>query len=156
MLEILAPTREFDDLISHRTSVFLGGGISNCPNWQSEMAKLLSDTKLVLLNPRREAFDLMDPTASEIQIVWEHTYLKLSTGILFWFPEETLCPITLYELGFWLGKGGKPIFIGCHPNYKRKFDVEFQAKLVRPELKVVDTLVALAEQVRVYDWPTPS
>ena len=38
------------------------------------------------------------------------------------FPAETLCPITLYELGTWTQRGlhsDTKIFVGCDPNYKR-------------------------------------
>jgi len=39
------------------------------------------------------------------------------------FPCETLCPITLYELGTWSilsQQTGAKLFVGCHPEYKRK------------------------------------
>jgi len=78
-------------------SLFLGGGITNCPDWQSEMIERLSKTDYVLYNPRRENFDISNPEESDIQIEWEFRYLNYSTAIMFWFPEQTLCPITLYE-----------------------------------------------------------
>lgn len=101
--------------------VFLGGGISNCPNWQLDMIDKLTsaDDSLVLVNPRRESFDINDETASDFQIKWEFKHLHASDAILFWFPCETLCPITLYELGA-AAHRGNPIFVGCHPSYARR------------------------------------
>ena len=70
-------------------------------------------------------------------------------GVSFWFPEETLCPITLYELGK-IAMSNKVMFVGTHPNYKRRFDVIKQLQLVRPEIKVTDNLVDLAKTVSNY------
>jgi hypothetical protein len=127
-------------------SIFLAGGISNCGNWQKDMVRLLSHTDLTLVNPRRENFDITDPTASQFQIKWEHEHLNKVGAVLFWFPPETLCPITLYELGA-RSMSHIPIFLGIHPDYKRKFDVEIQTSLVRPDIKIVYSLEELAEQV---------
>ncbi len=33
-------------------AVFLAGGISNCPDWQQEMKRMLTPSDLVLFNPR--------------------------------------------------------------------------------------------------------
>lgn len=134
-------------------SLFLGGGITGCPDWQSEITKKLrnsvlelSNLNFVVFNPKREDFPMDDPTAAEGQIKWEHEYLRLSSSILFWFPSETLCPITLYELGSW-SMTKKPLFVGCHPDYKRKQDVVIQTGLVRPDVKVVFSIDDLANQV---------
>jgi len=128
-------------------SLFLGGGITNCPDWQSEMIERLSNTDYVLYNPRRENFDISNPEESDIQIEWEYRYLNYSTAIMFWFPEETLCPITLYELGKYTSTC-RYVFVGCHPNYARKFDVVKQLELSRPDIKVVFDIEALANQVK--------
>ncbi len=128
------------------TSVFLAGGITNCPDWQCDIADLLEGTHLVLLNPRREHFPIGDPQAAPEQIAWEHRYLRKASAVLFWFPHETLCPIVLYELGAW-SMTDKPIFVGVHPEYKRRLDVELQTRFVRPKVKVVYSLQDLASQV---------
>lgn len=128
--------------------LFLGGGISGCPNWQPQMVELLKDTKLVVVNPRRDDFDINDPSMSKKQIEWEYKYLKFSTGRIFWFPAETLCPITLFELGKFCEKAD-PLFVGCHPEYKRKLDVEVQLGLARPwNCEVSYSLEDLAERVK--------
>ncbi len=130
--------------------LFLAGGISNCPDWQSKIVTLLKDSDYTILNPRRKNFGLTD---SKTQIEWEFKYLARSNYILFWFPEETLCPITLFEYGKELGRYSDmdgincTLFVGCHPNYKRKIDLEIQTNLVDESIKIVNSLEELAKQV---------
>jgi len=136
MKYVEAPTHLFK-------SIFLAGGITGCPNWQAEMVELLRETNLVLLNPRRDNFP---PDAAREQITWEHSHLHKADAILFWFPCETVCPIVLYELGAW-SMTDKPIFVGVHPDYQRRQDVEIQTELARPGLRIVYDLQSLARQV---------
>jgi hypothetical protein len=128
-------------------AVFLAGGISDCPDWQREVAGLCRDESVVLLNPRRAAFPIGDPGAGPGQIGWEHRHLRMADAVLFWFPRETLCPIALYELGAW-SMTGKPLFVGVHLDYPRRQDVEIQTRLARPDVPVVYSVTDLAEQVR--------
>ena len=130
-------------------SLFLAGGITNCPDWQQEIVKMLSDTDITILNPRRVNFPIHDPNAALEQITWEHHALRDAFAISFWFPMETICPIVLYELGAW-SMTHKSIFVGMHPEYQRRQDVEIQTKLVRPEVKIVYSLEELAKQVRYF------
>lgn len=130
-------------------SIFLAGGITNCPDWQQTMRELLGGTDLVLLNPRRENFPIGDPGAAEEQITWEFQHLRKASAILFWFPCETICPIVLYELGAW-SMTSKPIFVGTHPEYQRRQDVEIQTGLARPGVRIVHSLPELAQQVADY------
>jgi hypothetical protein len=88
-----------------------------------------------------------DAEAAPQQIAWEHHHLRLVDAILFWFPRETLCPIALYELGAW-SMTSKPLFLGVHPDYPRRQDIEVQTQLARPDVLVVYSLVDLADQVR--------
>ena len=128
-------------------SVFLAGGISGCPDWQAEMVRLLKDVSWTLINPRRSRIDLADQKVALEQIEWEHRHLRRAKLILFWFPQETICPITLYELGAWT-MTSKPLCIGVHPEYPRRFDVEVQTRLTRPELQIVHSLEELAAAVQ--------
>ena len=134
--------------------LFLAGGITGCSDWQQEVVSRLHDLPLVILNPRRTNFPIDDPTAASQQIEWEHRHLRKADAIAFWFPCETLCPITLYELGAWSvyrdERGPRPVFIGVHPEYQRRQDVEIQTRLVRPEVEIVYGLPDLAECVRLW------
>lgn len=133
----------------NKRSLFLAGGITNCPDWQSELTDLLKDKNITLLNPRRANFPIHDPNAAEEQIAWEYKHLRKADAISFWFPKETICPIVLYELGAW-SMTEKPIFVGVHPDYPRRQDVEIQTGLVKPELKIVYTLTDLSAQIK--EW----
>ncbi|NJK45853.1 MAG: hypothetical protein HC933_17720 [Pleurocapsa sp. SU_196_0] len=127
-------------------SVFLAGGISNCPDWQSQLLESLRGTDWLVLNPRRVDFDAGNPAMARAQIEWEHRHLRLATAIAFWFPPQTLCPITLYELGAW-SMTNKPLFVGVDPGYGRRVDVLEQTRLARPDVRVVDSLEGLARQL---------
>ena len=133
--------------IGTKKSLFLAGGITNCPDWQEKMRKALKDVDIVLLNPRRYDFPIGDPNAAEAQIKWEYNHLRKASMILFWFPKETLCPIVLYELGAW-SMTMKKLFVGVHPEYKRRQDVEIQTSLARWEIKIVYDLESLANQIK--------
>jgi hypothetical protein len=127
-------------------SVYLAGGITGCPDWQSEMVRLLKNEYITILNPRRKIFSVYDQNTIHEQIYWEYLMLRQADLISFYFPKETLCPIVLFELGSWLNTN-KPIVIGIDPNYKRKLDVEIQTRLVRQDLKICYTLDELGGQI---------
>lgn len=127
--------------------LFLAGGITDCPDWQRVICDDLTGENLIVLNPRRDDFPINDPNASYEQIKWEFDMLREASMISFWFPKETLCPIVLYELGAW-SMTEKPLFVGVDPQYKRADDVEIQTALIRPDVEIVTSLSALADQVR--------
>lgn len=129
-------------------AVFLAGGITSCPDWQTEAFQLLADLPIAVLNPRRANFPIHDPTAAEAQIRWEFQQLRRADVVLFWFPDSgpVTQPIALYELG--AHATGKKIVVGCDPGYIRKQDVVIQLGLVRPELTVHDNLAAVCTEVR--------
>lgn len=128
-------------------SLFLAGGITGCFDWQWQMKILLKYAHIVLLNPRRKDFPINDPSAAKAQIEWEYKHLRKASAILFWFPCETLCPIVLYELGSW-SMTDKKLFVGVHPEYKRRQDVEIQTGLARPEIKIAYDLESLSNQIK--------
>jgi hypothetical protein len=131
-------------------SLFLAGGISNTTDWQTDVIGRLSHLPLALLNPRRTNYPWHEPSAAAAQIEWEFRHLRRATAVLFWFPPETLCPIALFELGGRIMVPEQPLFVGTHPDYARKLDVEIQLRLARPEVRVVTRVDELARQVG--DW----
>jgi len=144
MVKVITAPQE----LTVRGDIFLGGGISNCPDWQQEIIDALQDTQLILVNPRRAG--VLEPEWAEEQIEWEYNALRKVNTVIFWFPEETLCPITLLELGVFTQKPETRIIVGTHPNYERRFDVIKQLKLARPEVEVVDSIPALIENIYKY------
>lgn len=117
---------------SAKNAVFLAGGISNCADWQSGVAeRLAANTGAVVYNPRRLDFDMKAyEEISRQQINWEYHALRMAPVNLFWFPPETLCPITLFELGSAMERlHAGALMVGCHPDYQRRFDIEVQMNL---------------------------
>lgn len=143
-----------EELDSTRTNkvLFLAGGISNCYDWQSDAIDMISKSptldNLDIINPRRINWNVGDDEEDSIkQIQWEHKYIKRCDIIIFWFPHETLCPITLFELGAALQTKDK-VFVGVDPNYKRKLDVIEQTRLVRPEINIKFSLEDLIKEIQ--------
>jgi len=130
-------------------TVFLAGGITNCPNWQQEIIKLLEGNDIAVLNPRRENFPIHDPKASEEQITWEFHALNNSDIFSMWFTSGVSDqPICMYELGRHLAlKKPEKIVIGVEEGYKRKQDVYIQTKLVHPQLEISDNLVTHKDNI---------
>ena len=145
-----APAEYDGHVQSQSPSLFLAGGISNTHDWQAELIALLADAPVVILNPRRRNYPVHDPAVAEEQIAWEFRHLRRATAVLFWFPPETLCPIALFELGGRIADPRQPLFVGTHPDYGRRLDVEIQLRLARPEVRVTTQIEELNRQVR--DW----
>ena len=123
--------------VAKRKSIFLAGGITDCVNWQMDLVfelKNLNDSGLfdlgglVIFNPRRDNFDVMDMEAIIEQIKWEHKALEKCDICSFFFPaSESVQPITLYELGRHLGDHTSVVTI--QKGYKRAEDVKIQLAL---------------------------
>lgn len=131
-------------------SVFLAGGITNCPNWQPDAAAGLA--AYVVFNPRRRNFPIHDPGQTPIQIAWEYHHLALADLTLFWFPAcdpaLTTQPITMYELGAAASSPYRRIVVGADPGYPRAADVHTQLGHVRPDLTVHTTLAHTVQAAR--------
>ncbi len=126
-------------------SIFLAGGITNCPLWQDLAVASLSDMFYVF-NPRRVDWP-DDPGEISKQIEWEHRHLLLADAHLFWFPaSESVQPIALYELGK-VQSMDRPLFVGADLAYKRRQDIEIQLPLVRPDVILHDRLTDLIQDV---------
>ncbi|CAB4122988.1 Nucleoside 2-deoxyribosyltransferase like [uncultured Caudovirales phage] len=118
--------------IFNHHSIFIAGGISHCPDWQTEIAELFDPDLYDMVNPRREGgFDNTGITAQE-QITWEHQALSLVDNCVFWFPCESLCPISLFQLGVMLERASHhsvKLVVGWHEDYQRAFDLQVQINL---------------------------
>ena len=144
MIVVTAPN-EVHSLEDHANiSLFLAGGITNCPDWQTEMLARLEAShvsrRLTVYNPRRQDFDIKNPKASEEQVVWEFERLMAADVISFWFAPGSVNPIVFYELGMWgNSRADQPMVVGCDPEFTRVQDVVIQTQLARPGLEVFKT-----------------
>lgn len=133
--------------VRYSPAIFLAGGITNCHDWQKEAKKYFVGYNVTVFNPRRKTFDINNPKESDYQRLWEYKRLRLSTSIIFWFPEETLCPITLFELGAALERK-QVLTIGCHPNYARLGDVKHQAEMAGFQVPIFLSLPKMMQTVQ--------
>ncbi|MCW8138617.1 MAG: nucleoside 2-deoxyribosyltransferase domain-containing protein [Planctomycetota bacterium] len=124
--------------------LFLAGGVSQCPDWQTDMILRLAPALdgWTLVNPRL-ARPPRDPAAVEAEIAWEFRHLHGADAVLFWLTPPTPCPVSLYELGK-VSMTTKPLFVGVHPEFPLRSDVVVQTRLTRPDARVVDSLDDLA------------
>lgn len=138
-----------------KPSVFLAGGITNCPDWQKDFIDNFTNSfsirEVTIVNPRCEEWDDTRDNieVSKEQISWEKNYLDVTTGVVFWFPKETLCPITLFELGGAL-YSRNIIAIGIDPEYQRKLDIEVQVGLVNKNIPIVYSVNDLVDETMEY------
>ena len=122
--------------------VFLAGGITKCKEWQKDIISRLEGIKetdhLVVFNPRRDNFDIKDPTATEKQIVWEFKMLEQCDIFSMYFCDsESDQPICFYELGRNIARiqakyptsWQDRIIITVEPGFKRAKDVYLQTCL---------------------------
>lgn len=136
--------------LGYNKCIFLAGSISKAADWQAWMSEQLKETCHVF-NPRRAGKSKENIDELE-QIRWEFNALNFCPSILFWFSNETVAPITLFEYGAFLEKavaGKKKIFVGIHPEYPRLNDVVIQTQLrsLPIQRRIVFSLNDLAEQV---------
>ena len=137
MRVITAPNKYIPE--KNDITLFLAGGITNCPDWQKEVIKGLEGIdSLVIFNPRRENFPIHDPNASFEQIKWEFDMLEKANIFTMYFSDgESDQPICMYELGrnilrmqmIYPTDWQDRIVITCNEGYKRKNDVLIQSKL---------------------------
>lgn len=153
MANIIVAPDSLEDCKNGRC-LFLAGTITNSTGWREQLILLLDKLDITLINPERKNFDVSNSDESIKQITWEHYALRASDTILFWFDDTTLAPITLYELGCWT-PSQKRIYIGMHPDYKRRQDVEIQTLLVIPDFQFAYSIEELAEQVLSYEKGIP-
>ncbi len=119
-------------------SVFLAGGITNCPDWQKNVTQALERFEVTVLNPRRRKYP-EEREALREQIEWEYERLRNAHLVSFWFSSGSVNPITLFELGSALERE-VPLVVGTHFQYERKRDLEIQVSLRRPEIKIHESL----------------
>lgn len=159
MITVIEAPNPLTDESRYNDRLFLAGGITDCPNWQADAIDLLKDLdNLTVYNPRRENFRMEDNPVEQIE--WEFDALAYSDAVIFWFPKETLCPITLYELGFKMGivhtakksyvHDEYKLFIGAHPEYKRRIDIEYQTTLAGHKGPIYETLDDVVNAFREY------
>lgn len=140
----------------YHVSCFLAGGITNCPDWQSEAIKQLygftfGSLDPVIFNPRRENFPIWDKSAAYAQIEWEYQMLeKCDVFSMYFSSGESDQPICMYELGRnilrmqmrfpadWQDR----IIVSVEDGYYRIQDVLIQTELATKNKVLVNTQIS--------------
>lgn len=109
--------------------VFLAGSIDQgrADDWQTAIAAALTGLDVVVLNPRRDAWDASWQQSIENlefrgQVTWELDGLERANRIAVWFAPASQAPITLLEFGLH-ARGGK-LVVGCPSGFWRRGNVE--------------------------------
>jgi hypothetical protein len=130
--------------------VFLAGSIAmgQAEDWQQTAGNYLAKIGILVLNPRRLAWDSswvqnIDNVPFREQVEWELNGLECADKIIFYFDPSTQAPISLLELGLW-AKSGKCI-VCCPAGYWRKGNVDIVCQ--RYGVEVCEDLNALLQRV---------
>jgi len=103
MIEIKAPNS--DENIDHYIPrIFLAGSIEMgvAENWQTRVARDMTDYEVVLLNPRRDDWDsswkqsIDDPQFNQ-QVTWELDRIDDSEIVIFYFDPNTKSQLLLWN-----------------------------------------------------------
>lgn len=135
---IVAPSLE----IPKNPTVFLGGGITGCDDWQSKVCNLIGDSNdITIFNPRREKFNVFNGEDSARQIEWEFSRIERCDIFSMYFCNSgSVQPICLYELGRNVVRmqnrfpttWKRRIIVSVEKGYKRTQDVMFQMACAIP------------------------
>lgn len=142
------PKTHFTLTGKRKPHIFLCGGITNCPDWQGQLLRHMSDVPAIFYNPRRP--EVIDKTgsAAEEQITWEHERIRKASFVVFWFSRGSLNPIVLFEYGKELGKDPNRVIVGVDQEYERKYDVVMQTELDCKQLPIAENLKILERNIR--------
>ncbi len=134
-----------------KRSVFLAGSIEmgQAEQWQAALENALADLDIVILNPRRDAWDATwEQTIANAQfreqVEWELAAQEQASVIAMYFAPATRAPVTLLELGLF-ARSGK-VVVCCPDAYWRKGNVEIVCR--RYQVPLVAGLAELAQRVR--------
>jgi len=144
----------------HEFAIYLAGGISDIDDWQdqfiSHFKQLQSDTlmkalylkNLTIINPRRNHFN---DKRSEIkkQIMWEHAHAKAADALVFYFPADSHCSISLFQYGKYL-TSGKKIFVGIEKDHLKSLDIFAHTRIEKPDQNINYSITDLIEEVQNY------
>lgn len=115
-----------------KKSIFLAGSIDNgeSEDWQSRVESLLDDLDILILNPRRDAWDStweqsIENEKFKEQVEWELDGLDGVDQIFLYFSPTSKSPISLLELGLYASS--KKITIVCPQGFWRRGNIEIIA-----------------------------
>jgi len=148
MIEIKAPENYQSHL--RLPSVFLAGSIEMgvAVDWQAEVSAALSSLDVLVLNPRRAAWDAsweqsIDNPVFREQVEWELDALDAADVVLMYFAPNTKSPITLLEMGIHAAKNPEKMIVCCPAGFWRKGNVDIVCRRYGViQVETLDELIA--------------
>ena len=153
-------------ITDNEISIFLAGGITNCPDWQSEIIKRLDHLfaleqaeGVVIFNPRRENFPIDDRGEAYTQILWEFKALEKCDIFSMYFSSGDIDqPICMYELGRnivrmqmkYPNDWEKRIIVSIDRDYKRFNDANHQTQFACGDRKIGLNLQYFEDSLKEY------
>ncbi|MBM7844116.1 nucleoside 2-deoxyribosyltransferase domain-containing protein [Herpetosiphon giganteus] len=134
-------------------AIFLAGSIEmgSAIDWQAEIAQELAADDLLLLNPRRDAWDsswaqTINNPLFRGQVEWELDGLALADLIIIYFAPQTQSPISLLELGLFASSG--KLLVCCPEGFWRKGNVDIVcARYQIPQAASLEALIAACKRL---------
>lgn len=149
--EVQAP-KEFPKELRKKFSIFLGGAIDmgKAEDWQKRLVNDLKDYDVVLLNPRRDDFQvdavqsMSNPYFKE-QVEWElEMQDSFSDLLVYYIPPGTQSRITLLEIGLFCRE--LPHVICCPEGFDRKGNIDVTSNYFN--FNLVHSYVDLLEEIK--------
>lgn len=132
-------------------AIFLAGSIEGdtAANWQEEITTALSSEDVLILNPRRDSWDVswkqeITNTQFKEQVEWELDGLDHSDLVVMYFDKNTKSPISLLELGLYAASG--KMVVCCPEGFWRKGNVDIVC--ARYNVPQVENLASLIDYVK--------
>jgi hypothetical protein len=154
MARIIKPPSSLD-LAPGRPSIFLAGSIEmgQAEDWQTVVENGLADLDVVILNPRRDAWDAswvqsINNPQFRAQVEWELQGQELASWVAMYFAPATKAPVTLLELGL-CARSGKAV-VCCPEGYWRRGNIEVVCQ--RYQIPLVSDLPDLVKAIRQRVW----
>ena len=132
-MQLIKPHSD-DQQQAHDISILLAGAIDNgnAFMWQPIVEDALSDIQVTVYNPRNDAWDsalkpVLENPVFKTQVSWEIDNLERSDIIFMMFPKGSISPISLLELGYFVGR--RTMVVCCEPDYWRKGNVDYMCQI---------------------------
>jgi hypothetical protein len=136
---------------SKMPSVFLAGSIEMgaAEDWQAQLERSLSDLDILILNPRRDAWDAswvqsIDNLPFREQVEWELAGLERAEVVAMYLAPGTKAPVSLLEFGL-CARSGR-LVVCCPEGYWRRGNIQVVCQ--RYGVPLLDSLPELVAEVR--------
>ena len=129
---------------SLQTSFFLAGGSTD---WRQKLTDSMTSDQFyhaIVVDPFDKNYK------PEVNTAWEFKSMQKVDCVVFWFPKESLYPISLFELGVVCRDSLKGLIVGMDLEYAKREIIIEQLKLFRPDVNVVSSLPEVMGQMEKF------